>query len=197
MKRIISEEIIPITQKSYFKMRKEEELEFMICEKNDNLKKRIKDFKKLKNLDIENISVKRIPDNEAQVVLLLTSLLCSENTRKYIGYIKSIAHYSCQSTTDLICLNNEDVPTLVEVEYLLSSLFKHEHPYETFDCIVCWSIDIDVNESRRLIDGTELKLINEKDNWLLKFGSEKVIPVIELSTVVKKIKKVDLIKNII
>lgn len=71
----------------------------------------------------------------------------------------------------------------------MSSIFKHEHPFETFDCIVCWKVDIEVNERRKLIDGMELKLIQEKREWFLKYGTEKVIPVIELSEVINSIKR--------
>ncbi|MEG2353736.1 MAG: hypothetical protein RSB70_03735 [Clostridium sp.] len=81
--------------------------------------------------------------------------------KEKIKYIESIAHYSHQSTTDLICLNNKGEAILVEIEYLLSNLFKHDHPYNTFDCIVCWKIDMEINERRKLIDGVELKLIYE------------------------------------
>lgn len=73
---------------------------------------------------------------------------------------------------------------MVELELLLSNIFKHEHPYQTFDCIVCWNVDIEINERRKLVDGVELKLIYEKNQWLLKYGNDKVIPVIELSEVI-------------
>lgn len=59
-----------------------------------------------------------------------------ENPNADNNVIDSIAHYSLQSTTDLICLNSEGETLLVEVEFLLSNLFRHEHPYATFDCIV-------------------------------------------------------------
>lgn len=78
---------------------------------------------------------------------------------------------------------------LVELEFLLSNIFKHEHPFNTFDCIVCWRVDIEINEKIMLIDGSELKLIYEKNEWLLKYGTEKVIPIIELYSVVEDITK--------
>lgn len=187
VKKIIKDDIIAITQSTYFKMRREEENIFLIREKNEHLKKRVVNFAKLNILDIEDICIKRIPDNESQVALLLTALLCIPEGKKYIRYIKSIAHYSHQSSTDLICLNDNNEPTLVELEFLLSNIFKHEHPYNTFDCIVCWKVDLEVNEKRRLVDDVELKLVFESNQWMLKYGTEKVIPIIELSTVVKQI----------
>lgn len=184
VKEIINNDILPSTQSTYFKMRKQEEVNFTIKEKSINLKQRIKDFSKLENLNLENIAIKRIPDNEAQVALLLSALLSNSKFKKYINIIDSIAHYSLQSTTDLICLNSEGETLLAEIEFLLSNIFKHEHPYMTFDCIVCWKIDLEVNDRKTLVDGIELKLCFEKGQWLLKYGTEKVIPIIELSSVV-------------
>lgn len=73
------------------------------------------------------------------------------------------------------------------MEYLLSNIFKHEHPFKTFDYIVCWKIDMEVNERRKLVDGIELKLAKENNNWYLKYGVDKIIPIIALVDVVKTI----------
>lgn len=187
VKKIIEEDIMPITINTYFKIRKQEECCFQIKEKNINLNKRLKGFNKLENLNLDNVSITKIPDNEGQVAILLASLLSNYN-KKYIKYLVSIAHYSLQSTTDLICTDKNGEPLLVEIEFLLSNLFKHEHPFKTFDCIVCWKVDIEMNEKRKLIDGTELKLIYAKDEWVLKYGAEKIIPVIELAGIINEIK---------
>lgn len=184
VKEIIRNDILPSTQATYFKMRKQEEINFVIKEKNINLKQRIKEFSKLENLNLDNVAIKRVPDNEAQVALLLSVLLSNSKFKRYINVIDSIAHYSLQSTTDLICLNSEGETLLVEVEFLLSNLFKHEHPYMTFDCIVCWKVDLEVNDRKTLVDGIELKVCFEKGEWLLKYGTEKVIPIIELASIV-------------
>lgn len=193
VKKIIDEDIITVAENGYFRMRKEEECQFQIQEKNMSLKNRMSNYPKLEELDIENISVKKIPDNESQVAILLASLLSNKVFKNYIKYIDSIAHYSHQSTTDLICLNKDGEVMLVEIEFLLSNLFKHDHPYETFDCIVCWKVDIETNEKKKLIDGTELKLKCEKEKWLLKFGTDKVIPIIELSNIIREVKELDIV----
>lgn len=185
VKEIINNDILPSTQLTYFKMRKQEEINYDIKEKSINLKQRLKAFNKLENLNLENIAIKKIPDNEAQVALLLSALLSNFKFKRYINIIDSIAHYSLQSTTDLICLNSEGKTLLVEVEFFLSNLFKHEHPYMTFDCIVCWKVDLEVNDRKTLVDGIELKLCFEKGQWLLKCGAEKVIPIIELERIVE------------
>lgn len=185
VKEIINYDIFPSTESTYFKMRKQEEINYAIKEKSTNLKQRIKEFGKLENLNLENVAIKRIPDNEAQVALLLSALLSNPKFNGYINIIDSIAHYSLQSTTDLICLNSEGETLLVEVEFLLSNLFKHEHPYLTFDCIVCWKVDLEVNDRKTLVDGVELKLCFEKGQWLLKYGTEKVIPIIEIASIIE------------
>jgi hypothetical protein len=189
VKEIINNDILPSTQTTYFKMRKQEEINFAVKEKSINLKKRIREFSKLESLSLENVAVKRIPDNEAQVALLLSALLSNTKFKKYIRIIDSIAHYSLQSTTDLICLNSEGETLLVEVEFLLSNLFKHEHPYMTFDCIVCWKVDLEVNDRKTLIDGIELKLCLERGQWFLKYGTDKIIPIIELYNIIQIIQE--------
>lgn len=200
VKQIINTDILPSTQATYFKMRKQEESNFAVKEKIINLKKRINEYNRLKKLDLDNIPIKRIPDNEAQVTLLLAALLSDVRLKNYITGIDSIEHYSLQSTTDLICLNKDGEMLLVEIEFLLSNLFNHEHPYMTFDCIVCWKVDLEVNDRKKLIDGIELKLCYEKRQWLLKYGIEKVIPIIELSSIIDVLLKVrdeelDVVKN--
>ena len=188
VKKIINEDIMPISERGYFKIRREEESLNFIKDKNLLLNNRLKYFLELKDLNIDGISLRKIPDNESQVALLLTSILSNNDYKQEIKHIVSIAHYSHQSTTDLICLNNKGEAKLVEIEYLLSSLFKHDHPYNTFDCIVCWKIDMEINERRKLVDGVELKLIYENNEWFLKYGTDKVIPIIEMHDVINIIK---------
>ncbi|WP_459480602.1 ATP-binding protein [Clostridium saccharoperbutylacetonicum] len=187
VKQIISEDIMPITESGYFKMRREEEELSYISEKNLLLKNRLKQFIELKDLNIDGIPIVKVPDNEGQVIILLSSILSDEKYKKKIIGIDRIAHYSNQSTTDLICLDNKGNVKLVEVEYLLSNIFKHEHPFKTFDYIVCWKIDMEVNERRKLVDGVELKLIKENNFWYLKYGVDKIIPIIVLVDVVNVI----------
>ena len=94
-------------------------------------------------------------------------MLSDIKLRKYIGLIDSIAHYSLHSTTDLIYLNSEGETLLGEVDFLLSNLFKNKHPYMTFDCIVCWKVNLKVNDRKTLIDGIELKLCLERGRCFL------------------------------
>lgn len=184
-KRIISEDIIPLAEEGYFNLRKTEETEHSIITKKQKIAIRLDDFDKLDNISIKEIPIIKRPDNESQVALLFTAIISNENTKYLIKYINRIGHYSHQSTTDMICLDHNNEKVLVEIEYKLSSLFKHEHPYETFDYVVCWNVDLDVNEKKRLRDGNTLNLIQENEEWILKYGTQKAIPVIELKKIVQ------------
>ncbi|MCQ2013249.1 hypothetical protein LJE39_08755 [Clostridium butyricum] len=75
MKKIIIEDIMPIAENTYFKMRNREECIAQIEEKNNNLKRRIDRLDKIKELKINDSPIKKIPDNESQVALLLATLL--------------------------------------------------------------------------------------------------------------------------
>lgn len=187
VKKIMENDILPLVESGYEKMRYNEEWNYRINEKSRMLRKRVENFNMLKELDVDGVVIKRIPNNEAQVALLLTSLLTNNQYNTYIKEFNSIAHYSHQSTTDLICLTEDGKPILVEIEFLLSTIFKHEHPFGTFNCVVCWSIDMEINEKRSLIDGTELKLVNNNNKWLLKNNEDKTIKVICLRDIIEKI----------
>lgn len=147
-KKIINEEIIPIAESGYFRLRKIEEIEYGIAEKKHKLCNRLEIFDKMDNLDIRGFAIEKRPDNESQVALLFTALISNDIFKEHMKYIDRIGHYSHQSTTDMICIDNKNKNVLVEIEYKLSNLFKHDHPYETFDYVVCWDVDLDVNEKK-------------------------------------------------
>jgi 2-polyprenyl-3-methyl-5-hydroxy-6-metoxy-1,4-benzoquinol methylase len=86
----------------------------------------------------------------------------------------------------MICIDDKGNSILVELEYRLSNLFKHEHPYETFDQVVCWEVDLEINEKKRTPDGNTLKLVRDQGQWILKYGPQKVIPVIELKGILSE-----------
>lgn len=188
-KKIINEDIIPLAEESYFNLRKIEELEYSMKDKQRKLGERLERFDKIDDLNISEFPIMKRPDNESQVALLLTALITNEESKKLIKYISRVGHYSHQSTTDMICLNNKNEKILVEIEYKLSNLFKHEHPYETFDYVVCWSVDLDINEKKKLRDGNTLSLIQEDGEWILKYGTIKIIPVIELKNIIATLKR--------
>jgi hypothetical protein len=186
-KKIIQENILPLASEGYFRLRKAEELEYEIREKNRKLSNRLEAFNDLFDLCINEIPIIKRPDNESQVALLFTSIISNENLKHLIKGINKIGHYSHQDTTDMVCLDYDNKIVLAEIEYKLSNLFKHDHPYETFNYVICWSVDIEANEKRKLADGNTLCLMKEGSEWLLKYGARKLIPVIELKGILSSV----------
>ncbi|WP_315675038.1 ATP-binding protein [Clostridium sp. 19966] len=183
-KKVINECIIPLANEGYFKMRKAEEALYEIGEKQRKIIQRVESFNELANLNIDSIPIIKRPDNESQVALLFTALMSNKDTKKLVKGISKIGHYSHQSSTDMICIDNNNNRVLAEIEYILSNLFKHDHPFDTFDYVICWRVDLLVNEKRTLADGNTLCLIRENDEWMLKYGARKIIPVIELKSII-------------
>jgi len=182
-RKIINENIVPLANEGYFKLRKFEEVNYAIKEKRRKLLKRVEDFRDLYDLSISDIPIAKKPDNESQVALLFATILSNEKFKSLIKGIDKIGHYSQQDTTDMICLDYDKNIVLVEIEYKLSNLFRHEHPFETFDYVICWSVDLELNEKRTLADGNTLCLVKDGKDWVLKYGARKVIPVIELKNI--------------
>lgn len=186
-KKIINESIIPLANDGYFRLRKAEETEYLIKEKHRKILERLESFNTMDNLCINELPIIKKPDNEGQVALLFAIIMSNEKTKHLIKYINKIGHYSNQATTDMICLDYNNNKILVEVEYKLSNLFKHDHPYRTFDYVVCWSVDLELNEKKKLGDGNMLCLTKENDEWLLKCGTQKIIPIVELRKIVSRL----------
>ena len=190
-KKILYEDIYPLAEDGYFKLRKQEEAEFVLKNKKLSLKLRVEKFDEIDNLSILKLPIVKRPDCEAQVVILFTSIMSNEKTKGLIKYIDKIGHYSHHASTDMVCVDKDNCKVLVEVEYKLSNLFKHDHPYDTFDYVICWNVDIDSNEKKKLLDGSSLIVLQEQGEWVLKYGAQKVIPVIELKDIVSKIEAED------
>jgi hypothetical protein len=183
VRKIINEDIKPLSEEGYFKLRKQEELEFDLIDKQMTLKRRIEKFDQLDNLSFTTLPIIKRPDCESQVAILFTAIMASDSTKHLIKYIDKIGHYSHNSSTDMICIDKNNNKVLVEIEYKLSRLFKHDHPYDTFDYVVCYNVDLEINEKRSLQDGNILTLIYEEGEWLLKYGTQKIIPIIELRSI--------------
>ncbi len=182
-RKIINEDIIPLGEEGYFKLRRDEEIENSINQRQKKLKTRVDLFDKIDDLNLDGFPITKKPDNESQVALLFAMLLANEKSSKMVKYIQKIGHYSHQSATDMICINENGEKVLVEVEYKLSNLFKHEHLYNTFDYVICWKVDLDDNERKRLVDGNMVDLVKVGGEWIIKYGTQKAIPVIEISNI--------------
>lgn len=183
-KDIIENYIKPLAENCYFQMRKEEERDSIIKCRRESVGKSLRRLDKLQNLMLEEIPIIKKPYCESQVALLFTSLLSNNNTKPLIRYINKIVMFSTSTSTDMICLDNNNKEVMVEIEYKLSNLFIHKHPVGTFDYIVCW--EIDNKENRNLIPASNSKF-NDEDEWVIKFENDNVVPIIELKNIVKMI----------
>ena len=177
---IIEEHIKPLVKNGYFKLRKNEERQKEIREKQKLVNQRKITFSNLENISTGNLPIMKKPDCEAQVAVLFAAMLSHQTTMSSIKGIKSIGHYSDKAPTDMICIDENNAEVLVELEFRLSNLFRHEHPYGTFDYVVCWTVDLEVNKKKKTPEGNTLKLVRDQNQWLLKYGPQKTIPVIEL-----------------
>lgn len=186
-KKILNEDIRPLAEDGYFKLRRQEEFENTMKVKQVLTKKRVEKYDEMDNISLPRLPIIKRPDCESQTAILFTSLVSNDQTKHLIKYIEKIGHYSQQASTDMICIDKNNNKVLVEIEYKLSSIFKHDHPYDTFDYVVCWAVDIEINEKKRLFDGCSLILLRENEEWILKYGAQKVIPVIELKDVISKV----------
>ncbi|WP_055667338.1 ATP-binding protein [Desnuesiella massiliensis] len=70
-RKIIIEDIIPLADEGYFSLRKSEEIEYMVREKQKQLENRLDSFDKIEDLLLDEIPISKRPDNESQVALLL------------------------------------------------------------------------------------------------------------------------------
>lgn len=81
-------------------------------------------------------------------------------------------------TTDIICEDINGGICLVEVEYKLSNIFKHKHPLDTYDYVVCWKIDIEKNIINE-VDNIKAILVSEDKESYIVTENNKKIKVIE------------------
>lgn len=186
IKDILENQIKPIAQREYFAMIKSEEEESKILEKQKKTEKNIKKVVKSEDLGIEELNIVKKPKNEFETALLFTSILSNYKYNEYIYDIKGILSYSNKTPTDMICSDNEGSNILVEVELKLSNFFKHKHPIETVDYIICWAVDIGDNKLYKL-NNNDCVFINDKNNKYLTFD-EKRVKIIELKSIIEKIK---------
>lgn len=182
-KDIIYTSIKPLSESGYFTLRKREEEEYMIRSKISVLHRSIENLCKLDNLEINKIPITKKPYCETQVALLFVSLLSNDQTRCKIDAIKKIVAYYSKNTTDMICIDNRNKQVLVEFEHRLSNLFRHQHPIGTFDYVVCWEVDIELNTPKQL-SNVNVVLVNENNKFFLKYADGEPVQVIELKEVV-------------
>jgi len=115
-------------------------------------------------------SMKYTPKNEYSTAMLFSALLEKQENIGRFGPIRSVAQH-IDDATDIIALNNENEPILVELEYKLSNLFRHGHPLDSYSAVVVWAIgDFEAGHEWNTADGT-IRLLGEERAWRLRFGN--------------------------
>lgn len=176
---IFKNNIKPIAEKGYFKLRKDEEESYEAQCRIDGMNKYIKKIDLVDNLYAYDLPIKKIPQCEYEVALLFTAILSNEETKNLIKDVNEIVSYSSRMTTDIICEDVNGSICLVEVEYRLSNIFKHKHPLDTYDYVVCWKIDIEKNIINEVNNIKAILVSEDKDSYIVTENNKK-IKVIEL-----------------
>ena len=145
----------------------------------------IKKIDLVDNLYINDIPIKKVPQSEYEVALLFAAILSNENTKILIEDIMNIISYSGRMTTDTICTDSDNKIALVEIEYKLSNIFKHKHPIETYDYVVCWKIDLEQNVINQ-VNNVKTILVSEGEEKYIVTEKNKKMKVIELSSILNK-----------
>lgn len=176
---IFKNNIKPIAEKGYFKLRKEEEESYEVECRIEGMKKYIEKLDLIDNLYAYDLPIKKVPQSEYEVALLFIAMLSNNETKNLIGDLERIISYSSRMTTDVICEDNKNDLRLVEIEYKLSNVFKHKHPLNTYDYVVCWRIDIQKNVLNQ-VNNVQAILVSEgMENYIVTENNKK-IKVIEL-----------------
>lgn len=184
---IVNSQIKPIAEREYFAMINKEEEEYETVKKCERTIKNIHKICRMEDLNVYNLPILKRPRNEIETALLFVSILSNEDTQDYIKiYIDKIASYSSKLPTDMVCIDSEGKTSLVEVEFKLGNFFKHKHPLETVDYIVCWKIDIEENKAYKA-NGESCVFVNDNDSMYLSFDDKKIY-IIELKSIVESIK---------
>lgn len=180
-KEVIHENICKVAEKTYFKLKEEEEKALEMKRRIEDMKNRLEKYSLKKNLDIKGFPVVKVPTNESQTLVVLTTMIA-------LGLINDlvIGDYSSLASTDLIVEDTEGNIELIEVEYRLSNLFLHEHPIDSFDSIICWQVDV-VEDYSKKINGTMLTVKKDEASTWLEYGSNKKIKVVELKRILDQV----------
>lgn len=186
-KKIVNEEILPVAESTYFKMRYEEEFYYLRKIKKERLEREMKKYKAILDIPIPNIALKKKPNNGPETALVLAVLLSNPEYRIFIGHISSIASCSTYFNSELICIDKNGHQVYVEVEFLLSGILNCPR-MKMLDYIVCWRVDIEKNK-KILIDDIELKLCFENNEYYFQYCQRSRIYIIELDSIINKIRE--------
>ncbi|ALB46969.1 ATP-binding protein [Clostridium beijerinckii] len=190
-KEIINTKIKPIAQEYYFNLRKKEEEEYAARRKFESINKNLNNLEKLDDILIDCIPITKKPYSEYEVAMWFIALLSNDKTKEFIGAISKVVTYSRIAATDMICLDKKNNNVLVEIEYKLSNLFKHKHPLNTYDYVVCWEVDVDYNKIIEF-NHKNIILMTKGEKSIILCDNNKSIEIINIKSVINKILTRDL-----
>ena len=129
------------------------------------------------------------PTTEYTTAILLGMMVESGKFEGKLGEISKIAQHVDKST-DMIALNSEGQPILVEIEHRLSSLFKHKHPVDSYDVIVVWDRqNFTAGDTWQAPWGDQgnitVSLKNLDGQWSLKWGGNVSRPLFVLQDLIR------------
>ncbi len=180
-KKLIRDKITSVAKDTYFAMKLKEEMTAAIFQRKIETQNRLKELHEIEDIYVPGIGTMKRPRMESQVIAIMLSLLASNNIEGL-----RVIEYSSRSSTDLILMDESNTPILAEVEFKLSNLIKHEHPIETLDQIWCWTIDVDLDQVV-VLGGKAVSIVKNKNTHYLKYGTEKMIRIFELSRLIENI----------
>ncbi len=139
-----------------------------------------------------NLEFSKVPNCEADVSHLLAMMIQSGDFKSALKPIERFGSY-VDKATDLICEDSAGKKVLlVEVETELKKLFLHEHPMDSFEAVVVWTLgDLKSGYSGnlRFVGHKEPFLVHLQgdavDGWRLKWGTH-LKPVLVLSDILQR-----------
>jgi len=136
-----------------------------------------------------NLNFIKQPEKEADVSHLLAMMVQSGYWERELTPISKFGRYIDASTDALVEDKNGKV-LLVEIESKLANLFTHQHPMNSYDLVVVWTLGgLQNGDTRSAPWGLNGDFVNitlletATKNWELKWGTHKK-PVIVLEKIV-------------
>ena len=180
-KILIREKITDVSMKTYFLMKDEEEMQKAAHERKIETALRLAALVDKEDIIIPKIGTMKKPENESQTLMVLSAILASHDIESL-----RIVDYSSKASTDLIIMDEKNIPILAEVEYKLSSALRHGHPIDTLDQIWCWRNDLELNHFYTLGEHNVI-MIKSSDKHYIKHGADKLIRVFEISKILNEL----------
>jgi hypothetical protein len=170
---------------TFFKTKSAEESSSKKARAVADMDKRLQAYDKRPRLDA-GVQVRgiprRIPQNEAETLLVLQSIISSG----FKGIDFTIGEYSAQSGTDAIIeYEDKGVPRTgwLELVFELSRLFDWDHHLERIHKIVCWELG-KMKDKYTLPDGTEVRYEKSGKKHVI-YHDASAVPVYVLSELLK------------